>query len=128
MRLRDFLVIVIFIFSTEYLVAQYNGLYFAYTDNGISRKEIKRQVEYIVFKIDSVKSSTDMEFDFRVEFRMYYKDLSNHSKKWDRFKQIFYKEFKKKLGSECLIILSDSIINEGVLTKEDHLFVGSIYY
>jgi len=128
MKVFKYLIILCFILNTEQSKAQFNGLYYAYTNNCISKKEIRNQVNIIISNIDSLKSTTSMELKFTIQLCVYYNDKDRKSKKWDKLKNSFYEEFKKKIDKDHILVLVDSKITSNFITQSTHLFIGPFFY
>lgn len=122
------LAFVALMFFSKTLSAQFNGLYYAYTDKSISKKEIKKNVKEIFVSLDSIKTANQMNLDVKFHICLYFTDLSDSSKAWSNFQNDFYKEITKVARKEKVFLHPSSTINGNVTTKVNHLSIGPMFY
>ncbi len=117
-----------FFLSAKVVNAQFNGLYFAYSDNSISKKEIRKNVREIFTFIDSVKSVNQIDVAVKFHMCIYFNDLSDTSKRWSNLQNYFYKKIEEVVGKENMFIHPSSNIDSNFITKVDHLSIGPVFY
>jgi hypothetical protein len=106
--------------------SQFNGFYYAYTENKVSKREVKIYVKELIQYTDSIKNLSEIKFSLKFHVCLYFNDISNCSKKWLKLQRRFVTEIRRNDEEHKIIIHPCSIIDDNVTTKLDHLSVGPV--